>query len=130
MVKINAELFNTVPKEDYLSLFEGQQKTNPNRILKFLEFKKEDVSKASGIPLVSVRYDERMPAELQERFREWAVLLNLVAGHFKGNAEKTALWFMTLNPLLGDITPRDMIRFGKFKKLHKFVLNALAENRK
>jgi hypothetical protein len=29
---------------------------------------------------------------------------------------------------LGNITPRDMIRIGRFKKLHRFILNALSEN--
>lgn len=127
---IKSELFNTIPKEDYLELFEGMHKTKPNRILKFLEFKKEDVAKASGIPLASVRYDNRIPETLEERLKEWAILINLIAEHFKGDNAKTSLWFTTVNPLLGYVTPRDMIRFGRFKKLYKFVFNALAENKR
>lgn len=129
MSTLNPDIFSTVPGEDYLSFFENQ-KPQYNRIVKFLEFKKEDISKAAGVPLSSVRYDEKMPFELQERIREWATLLNLVAEHFKGNAQKTALWFTMPNPLLGNVTPRDMIRFGRYKKLFKFVVNALAENRR
>lgn len=125
MPTLTADIFSTVPKEDYLSF-----KDEPNRIVDFLEFKKEDIAKATGVPLNSVRYDEKMPSELRERFREWATLFNLVAEHFKGDGKKTTLWFTTLNPLLGNVTPRDMIRFGRYKKLFKFVVNAMAENKR
>ena len=121
-------LFATVPQKDHLSLF---QDTRPKyqRIVDLLEMAKEDVSKATGVPKSSVRYDKKMPAELRERIREWATLLNLVAEHFEGDAHKTVLWFTTVNPLLGNMTPRDMIRLGRLRKLHKFVMNALAEDR-
>lgn len=128
MQTLSPDIFSTVPSEDYLSFFENKR-PQYNRIVKFLEFKKEDISKAAGVPLSSVRYDDKMPAELNERIREWATLLNLVAEHFHGDAQKTALWFTMLNPLLGNVAPRDMIRFGRYKKLFKFVINALAENR-
>lgn len=122
------DIFATVPKKDYLAFFE---KDSPryNRIIDFLEFKKEDISKATDVPLSSVRYDDKIPKELHERIREWAILLNLVAGHFNGDAAKTALWFTIPNPLLGNVTPRDMIRFGRYKKLFKFIINSLAENK-
>ena len=125
MPTLSSEIFSTVPKEDYLSV-----QDKPNRIAEFLEFKKEDIAKATGVSLSSVRYDERMPSELRDRIREWATLLNLVAEHFHGDGKKTALWLTTLNPLLGNVTPRDMIRFGRYRKLFKFVVNAIAENRR
>jgi uncharacterized protein (DUF2384 family) len=53
--------------------------------------------------------------------------LNLVAQFF-GDEQKTVLWLKTPNPLLGDMTPRDMIRIGRFKKLRRFIQNALSEN--
>ena len=115
---LSQDIFSTVPSQDYLSFFE-QQKPQHNRIVKFLEFTKEDISKATGVPLSSVRYDDKMPVELHERIREWATLLNLVAEHFDGDAQKTALWFTMPNPLLGNIAPRDMIRFGRHKKLFR-----------
>lgn len=121
-------IFDTVP-EDHLSLFE-KGKPKYNRIIDFLDFKKNDISKATDVPLGSVRYDDKIPKELHERIREWAILLNLVAGHFKGDASKTALWFTVPNPLLGNVTPRDMIRFGRYQKLFKFIINALAENKR
>jgi len=127
---IAPDIFATVPEHDYLSFFQEDDKPKYHDIARFLEFKKEDISKATGVPLSSVRYDEKIPEELHERIREWANLLNLVAEHFQGDAKRTALWFTMQNPLLGNVTPRDMIRFGRYKKLFKFVVNALAENRR
>ena len=129
MQTLDRDIFATVPNKDYLSFYQDER-PQYNKIVDFLEFKKDDISKAVGVPLSSVRYDAKMPAELQERIREWATLLNLVAEHFQGDGQKTVLWFTTLNPLLGNITPRDLIRFGRYKKLFKFVVNALAENKR
>ncbi len=120
-------LFDSVPKQDYLTLYpEGG--TDYHKVVRLLDFKKNDVARASNIAVQSVRYDHpRMPRELEDRMREWAVALNLVAQFF-GDEQKTVLWFKTPNPLLGDITPRDMIRIGRFKKLRRFIQNALSEN--
>jgi hypothetical protein len=121
-----AALFETVPKDDPLLLFPGGS-TDYQRVVKLLDFKKRDVAKASQISMQSVRYDHKMPRELEERVREWAVALSLVAQYFN-NEHKTVLWFKTQNPLLGNIAPRDMIRVGRFRKLYRFILNALGEN--
>lgn len=128
MPTLTEDIFATVPKKDYLSFFEDD-KPNYKKIVNFLDFKQEDISKAADVPLSSVRYDDKIPRELHERIREWAILLNLVAGHFKGNTHKTTLWFTIPNPLLGNVTPRDMIRFGRCRKLFKFIINALTENK-
>lgn len=119
-------LFSNIPKDDYLSLFKG---THPDykRVIELLDFSKGDVAKASNISQMSVRYDWKMPKELEERVREWAIALALVAQYFR-DEQKTVLWFKTANPLLGNVTPRDMIRVGRFKKLQRFILNALEEN--
>lgn len=122
-------LFETVPKKDYLSLFPPGG-TDYQKVVELLDFRKKDVARASNVALHSVRYDPpRMPRELEDRIQEWAVALNLVAQFFK-EEQKTVLWFKTPNPLLGDVTPRDMIRIGRFKKLRQFILNALSENEK
>lgn len=92
--------------------------------------KKADVARAADVPLASVRWDQRMPAEVRERFREWANLLNLVAEFFEGDANKTTLWFTLPNPMLGNVAPRALIRYGRYKRLLKFVVTALAENRR
>ena len=121
------DIFSNIPERDFLSLFDKGE-ARPSKVIEFVGFKKDDVSKAAGVPASSVRYDERMPQILKDRLREWANLFNLVAQFFKGDAVKTALWFKTVNPMLGDISPRDMIRFGRSQKLLKFILNAISEN--
>ena len=121
-----AGLFSNIPKDDYLSLFNGDH-PDYKRVVKLLDFSKGDVAKASNISRVSVRYDWKMPKELEERILEWAIALSLVAQYFK-EEQKTVLWFKTPNPLLGNTTPRDMIRVGRFKKLQRFIQNALEEN--
>ena len=122
----SATLFDTVPTEDHLSLFTSGR-TDYQKVIRLLDFNKKDVAKASNVSWMSVRYDQKMPKELEDRVQEWAVALALVAQYFK-NEQKTVLWFKTPNPLLGNITPRDMIRVGRFKKLHRFISNALGEN--
>jgi len=121
-----ATLFNTVPKEDYLALFLAGG-TDYQKVVKLLDFKKRDVARAANVSVESVRYDQKMPKDLEERVGEWAVALAIVAQYFK-DQQKTVLWFKTPNPLLGNIAPREMIRIGRFRKLHRFIMNALGEN--
>ena len=120
-------LFETIPKEDYLSLFPSGG-TDYEKVIDLLDFRKKDVARALNVSLHSVRYDPpKMAKELQDRIQEWAIVLSLVAQFFK-DEQKTVLWFKTPNPLLGDIAPRDMIKIGRFKKLRHFILQALSEN--
>jgi hypothetical protein len=70
---------------------------------------------------------ERKPAPLAGD-AELTVLCEQVVGFFEGDVAKTALWFRLPNPMLGDISPRDMIRFGRYEKVQQFVLDALNEN--
>ncbi len=56
-------------------------------------------------------------------------ILRLVTQFFDDDAEKTALWFETPNPLLGGASPYEMIRLGHSEKLRRFVMEALSENR-
>lgn len=116
-------IFNTIPSHDYLGLF---QEENPKKVVDFLHLTKDDVAKATGVPKISVRYDERIPEELIQRLLEISIVCELVAGYFEGNARKTALWFQIKNPALGNISPRDMIRLGRYQKLMKFIQDALS----
>lgn len=122
----STNLFNTVPKEDRLALFASGH-TDYQKVVRLLNFSKSDVAKASSVPSISVRYDQRIPKELADRLQEWAIALTMVAQYFQ-DEQKTILWFKTPNPLLGNITPRDMIRIGRFRKLQRFIQNALDEN--
>ena len=123
-------IFSTVPKKDYLGFYSGDN-LDYQGVVKFAELEKKDISRAVGIPVTSIRYEEsKIPHELKERLLEWAALFNLVAEYFHGDARKTALWFKVPNPLLGNLTPRDTIRIGRFKRLMSFVLNTVGESRK
>jgi predicted nucleotidyltransferase len=99
-----------------------------DRVVDFLEFRKADVAKLSGVALASVRYDQKMPKELRDRLLQIANICELVAQHFGGDVVKTGIWFRTGNPLLGNLSPRDMIRFGRYEKLRRFVMQAMHEN--
>ena len=124
---IRENLFDTVPAKNYLP-FSLVNEADYEKVIDLLEFQKMDVATGADVPLQSVRYDERMPRELKERIGEWANLMQLVAEHFQ-DLKKTILWFKMPNPLLGYVPPKDMIRFGRYKKLLKFVFQALQENK-
>lgn len=55
-------------------------------------------------------------------------LCEQVVGFFEGDVNRAALWFRLPNPLLGDVSPRDMIRYGRYARLQQFVVEALADN--
>ena len=119
-------LFGSIPAEDKFNFYSDGQ-LDGKRVVDCLKYKKNDVAKAADIPLKSVRYDSKMPAVLEERLIEWATAINLVANYFN-DLQKTILWFQTVNPLLGNVSPKVMIRAGRFKKLLKFIQTALDEN--
>ena len=117
------DLYGTIPQSNHLGLF-ADAMPNYKGILSFLDFTKEDLSKATGVPRSSIRDGDRMPKELQDRLLEIATVCELVAEYFKGDIEKSTLWFKMPNPSLGDVSPRDMIRLGRFHKLLKFIYDA------
>lgn len=100
---------------------------NPKLVASTLGLQKEDVSRIAKVSVKSVRYDDKIPSEVLERMEEIGQTINLVASAFAGDVDKTVTWFRTANPLLGDIAPRDMIRFGRYDRLRRFIINAMAE---
>ena len=58
------------------------------------------------------------------RLREFANIANLVPEDFNGAVNKVSLWFELQNPMLGNISPRNMIGGGRYKRLLNFVLDA------
>ena len=123
-----AALFETVHQQDQLG-FWADNTFQPKQVAEFLEFDTNDISKIAGVAKVSVRYDEKMPKQVKDHLEQIANVCNLVANFFNGDAMKTALWFKTPNPQLGGVTPRDMIRIGRYKKLMQFIVDAVERNR-
>ena len=99
-------------------------RTNFKRVAELVKLSKEDLSKIANVAKSSVRFDEAIPTAVAERLREIANIANLVAEYFDGNAHKVALWFELPNPMLGNVSPRMMIRGNRYKRLLNFVLEA------
>jgi hypothetical protein len=118
-------IFQTVPKDNLLGLLLSGGRVDVQGTKDFLEFTKDDIASATSVPGSSVRFDHRMPTEVRDRMIEIATICELVAEHL-GSREKAALWFKISNPLLGNISPRDMLRMGRFKKLQRFIVEALS----
>lgn len=57
------------------------------------------------------------------------ILYDLVNSYFKSDL-KTKRWFRAKNPLLGNVSPLDMINRGRHAKLLMFIRLALDENRR
>lgn len=119
-------LFRNIPDRDVLRFGQGAQ-FQPQRVSEFLGLRKVDVSRVADVSPKSVRWDDAIPAPVRDRMEEIAMTCNLVAEAFGGDAEKTALWFRAKNPLLGDVSPRDMVRLGRFDRLRKYIVNAVLE---
>lgn len=118
-------LFETVPN-DYLHFGVGKA-FDPKRVPSALGLNKEDVSRLASVSVKSVRYDDAIPEQVRERLEEIASTINMVAQAFDGDADKTLTWFRVRNPMLGDVSPKDMIRLGRYERLRKFILEAMME---
>lgn len=120
------QLIATVAKHDYLGFTPEKKGALPNYkvVPELLQFDKKQVSQLGRVAQSSVRYDANIPRDLAERLEETANIANRVAALFGGDIAKTALWFRTPNPMLGNISPRDMLRHGRFKRLATFVSEA------
>jgi hypothetical protein len=94
------------------------------RIADLTKLTKADLSKLAQVAKSSVRFDVHIPEPVALRLREIANIANLVAEFFVGDPQKVGLWFEIANPMLGNISPRDMIRFGRYKRLLNFVIDA------
>ncbi len=76
--------------------------------------------------VILIGFDDQIRKDLKKRLEGIAIICEVMAGYFNGDARKTALWFQVSNPMLGGVSPRDMIRYGRYKKLALFIRNALA----
>ena len=120
----SSKIFDNVTNKKNLPIYTPDGQTDPKKLANYLEFSNQDMAKAAGISEKSVRYDnKRMPDSLRIRVAEIANVCEMVAEHFDGDAERTALWFRFKNPILGGISPRDMIRFGRYQKLLQVIMD-------
>jgi len=58
---------------------------------------------------------------------EYQTIFDLVMLFFHDRS-KTEIWMHTPNHILGDVSPTQMIAFGRGKKLRAFVENCISEN--
>lgn len=121
-----ASLFSTVPTQDHLG-FWANHGLDAQRVAKFLSLDKREVAHIADVSPASVRWDHKIPQEVLDHMTEIAVICSLVAQFFQGDITKTQLWFQTKNPLLGNISPRDMVRYGRHEKLRRIVMESLVE---
>jgi uncharacterized protein (DUF2384 family) len=120
-------LFNTVAPTDGLK-FWHEGVVDLERLRDVTGFNNKDLAQIAGVAKSSVRTDDKAPRELREHLENIANICNLVFEFFQDDV-KTKLWLQTSNPMLGNISPRDMIRFGRFAKLQRFVTQAITEGR-
>lgn len=127
MAVVNHEIFaNLGPKNAYFYKDNGDPDYKKVVSL-FLELSNSDLAKIAKISVKSVRFD-RMPPVLEERIKEIINVCELVVEMLDGNIEKTKIWFTTKNQSLGNISPRDMIRFGRYQKLLDILMDIKAGN--
>ena len=83
------QLFGNVARQDHLHFAQNGQ-LDYRKVASFLDLSKHDLSRIADVGQSSVRFDDRIPADLAQRLNEIANIANLVAEVFDGNAEKTA----------------------------------------
>lgn len=128
MAALGNKIFESIPKDDPLDFGIYNKTLDYKKVVKFLSFDTDELSKIGGVSKKSVRTDDNAPAELKARLKDIAIICSLVAEYFGGDGIKTATWFHTPNPMLGNLTPRDMIRLRRSDKLIKFIMEAREYN--
>ena len=122
-IRTSPSIVRHIAREDLLDLY-PQGRPDYKRIADFAKLSKADLGKLAGVAKSSVRFDANIPEPVAERLREIANIANLIAEFFAGDAQKVGLWFELPNPVLGNVSPRQMIRIGRYKRLLNFVMDA------
>ena len=121
-------LFGNVYRKDSLR-FWADHGLDYEKVREVVGLTNQDLSRVAHVAVSSVRFDDRIPPELKMRLEQIANCCLLVAERFDGDPKKVALWFGANNPMLGNVSPRDMIRYGRFAKLQRFIMEALGSSR-
>lgn len=118
------QILATVHSSDPIGFWENGE-FNPKKVADFMDFKRSDVANIAKIKTNTVRYDVgRVPSAIIEHMEQIANVCSLVAELLDNDIKKTILWLNTPNPAIGDVSPKQMMRFGRYEKLLKFVLQA------
>ena len=96
--------------------------TDYKEVSVFLQLSPEDLAKIAKISVKTVRFNDKMPEALKERIDEMKNVCELVY-EMLGEVIKTQLWFKTKNQMLGNNSPRDLLRFGRYQKLLDILLD-------
>lgn len=70
-----------------------------------------------GKPVMSIKSSERA----KEDFDLLSSCYFKVYLYFRKDVDRTRIWFLSPNPVLGDINPIEMFRRGRVRKLLKFI---------
>lgn len=128
MGALKNDLTANMPKGDIFAFGIDGDSVDKKEVVKFFDFSKGDISKISGVSKTSVRWDDRAPQVVTDHIYQLAIIASLVGEFFDGNAIKTMTWLKMPNPMLGGISPRDMIKLGRSDKLIHFIIRAKEEN--
>jgi hypothetical protein len=120
----NPKLFKTV-SSDNLHFWQGDA-LNYQKVRDFTGFDVRDIARMTGAAKSSVRFDSKAPKEVREHLENIANICNLVFQFFQDEV-KTKLWLQTPNPMLGNVSPRTMLRLGRCTRLLQFVNQAMED---
>lgn len=107
---VGSNIGSGAPGRDWLGFGVGAE-FQPSRVAEWLELGTADLERLAAAAAVPVR----------KHLIEVAATCNQVAEIFDGDLEKAHAWFKAVNPLLGDVAPRDMVRLGRLERLRKFI---------
>ncbi len=130
MESLNHSLFSNIATTKIPLFYKKNGELDYRQVVSiFLKLTNDDLAKIANISVKSVRFEnDRMPTALKERIIEIKNVCELVAEMMGGSLEKTQLWFTTKNQMLGNITPRDMIRYGRYSKLLDILMDIKSGN--
>ena len=107
-------------------LFYHGRRVDLKKMALFLSLSPQQMASVIGSRKSVSSFDAlRLAPSAQKRVNEIANLCEVVAHNFGGDVEKTALWFEMKNPMLGDLSPRDMLLFQRHELLQNLVFDAM-----
>jgi len=116
---VGSNIGASAPGRDWLG-FGVDAEFQPSRVAEWLALGTEDLARLADVP-----HGDAAAVPVRKHLIEVAAMCNLVAEIFDGDIEKAKAWFKAVNPLLGDVAPRDMVRLGRVERLRIFIGSSL-----